>query len=419
MAPQVTILGAGIVGICTALSLAGRGVPTRVIDRSAPGQETSFGNAGVISPWSIIPHAQPGIWRTIPSLMFGHYRPLSVRAKSWPAMLRWGTAFLRNSTEEKVRATSDAMELLCGPSVDLYRQHLHGTGAEDLVTDASYIHAFRDASKASLSSLGYRIRQEKGADIALIDQAELHQMEPSLSPDFKAALMITGQARARNPGRIATVLADKAQQLGVDFLQRKVRAIRRSLSGWEVACEGDVVTSDTLVVAMGAWSAELLQPLGYALPLMAERGYHVEFPDPGIDVGQSVMDVDAACIASSMEGGLRFAGQAEFGPLNAPPDPRRKARLTGFAKSAFPALNTENARFWMGQRPSFPDSIPALGPLGSEPGLFVNFGHSHHGLMMAPKSGELLADLITQTQPNYDLSALSPHRFSRRPAETM
>ena len=411
MPEEVTILGAGIVGICTALSLAERGVAVRVIDRGAPGQETSFGNAGVISPWSITPHAHPGIGRSIPKMMFGKYRSLSVRAATWPKMMRWGMAFLRNATEEKLRASSDAMEILCGPSVDLYRQHLKGTGEEDLIKDSIYVHAFRDGSSASLASLGYTVRQEKGAEMEVIGQDALRRLEPALNPEFEAAVLIKGQARARNPGRIGKVLAEKAQRLGAAFLRREVRALSRSEDGWIIESDDERFQSQTVILAMGAWSGDILKPLGYTLPLITERGYHVEFPDPGLEVSHSVMDADAACIASTMENGLRFAGQAEFASNDAPMDTHRKAHLTHLAKSAFPALETGNARLWMGRRPSFPDSLPVLGPMASERGLFVNFGHSHHGLMMAPKSGELLADMVTHATPNQDLSAFSASRF--------
>ncbi|MEO0773112.1 MAG: FAD-dependent oxidoreductase [Pseudomonadota bacterium] len=411
MPKEVTVLGAGIVGICTALSLLERGVTVRVIDRGPPGQETSFGNAGVISPFSVVPHAHPGIWKEVPKLMLGRYRPLSVRARAWPQMLRWGTAFLRNGSEAKLRAVSDAMEYLCGPSVDLYRQHLKGTGAEDLMTDAMYVQAYRDPVGASLETLGSRVRMEKGAEMEVIGADELRRLEPALSRDFKAAVLIKGQARARNPGRIGQVLADKARRLGAEFLTRKVRALTRGEAGWRIECEGQVFHSDTVVLCMGAWSGDLLRPLGHRLPLITERGYHVQFADPGITLGNSVMDVDAACIASSMEHGVRFAGQAEFAPNNAPVDPRRQAHLTRLAKEAFPELNTQHTRLWMGRRPSFPDSIPVLGALRQEAGLYVNFGHSHHGLMMAPKSGEVLADIVTGTTPNRDLAAFSADRF--------
>ncbi|MEL6775457.1 MAG: FAD-dependent oxidoreductase, partial [Pseudomonadota bacterium] len=213
-AEEVTVLGAGLVGICTALSLLERGVSVRLIDRGEPGQETSFGNAGVISPWSIVPQSMPGLWRSIPGLMLGRDRPLSVRAAAWPRMIPWGLRFLRSGREARVRRIADAMAVLCGPSVDLYRRHLQGTGDDHLVQDACYVHAFRDPDAADLEAFGFRLRREHGAEVYRVGEQELRAMEPALSPDFKAAVVITGQARALSPGAIGRSLAAKVQALG-------------------------------------------------------------------------------------------------------------------------------------------------------------------------------------------------------------
>ncbi|MGZ2259022.1 NAD(P)/FAD-dependent oxidoreductase [Roseobacter sp. A03A-229] len=412
MTRQVTILGAGIVGICTALSLAERGIAARVIDRRAPGQETSFGNAGVISPWSIVPQALPGVWRQIPHLIFGAARPLSVHPKAWLRMIPWGLRFLRQGTEARVRATSDAMELLCSPSIDLYRRHLRGTGAESLITDSFYVHAFRDGRRITIDTLDYAIRREKGADIELIGADELRRLEPALHRDFAGAVLVKGQARARSPGQICDVLSEKARSLGVEFVEDTIERLEPVDDGWTVVCAKRNYTSAKVIVAMGVWSAGLLKPFGLRLPLMAERGYHVQFSDPGLDVVNSILDVDAKVVASGMTDGLRVAGQAEFAPIDAPADQRKQALLEKLARAMFPGLNTEPSSFWMGRRPSFPDSRPALGAVTGKEGLYLNFGHSHYGLMMAPKSGELLADLITNTALNVDLSPFSAHRFS-------
>ncbi len=409
--PPVTVLGAGLVGICTALSLADRGIKVRLLDRGAPGQETSMGNAGIVSPWSCVPQAMPGSLGAIPGLLFGYGRPLSVHWKVAHRMLSWGGRFLRQGTETNVRKTSDAMSYLCGPSIELYERHLRGTGHENLLCDSMYVHAFRDGSRANLSDLEYRIRSEKGANLELIGRDRLADIEPSLSPDFRAAVLIHGQARVRSPGRLGQVLADKAHSMGVDIIQADIRSIRRGDGTWTVECDGRSFEASQVVVALGAWSARVLDWLPLSLPLMAERGYHVEFPSPEIEINNSVMDVDAKVVASSMEGGVRVAGQAEFAPVDAPPNAKKKAQLARIAQNAFPALNTGDASFWMGRRPSFPDSLPVLGEVAGQPGLFVNFGHSHYGVMMAPKSGEVMAGLIAGDRSNADLEPLSPHRF--------
>ncbi len=408
---SVTVLGAGIVGICTALSLLEQGLQVTLIDRGAPGQETSMGNAGVVSPWSVIPQSMPGTWKSLPSLLFGYGRPLSIHPRMLPAMIPWGLKFLRQGRKDRVRATSDAMSHLSAPSVDLYRHHLKGTGAEDLIADSCYVYAFRDAAQARLDALDFTLRAEIGAEIERIEGAELAQVEPALGPDFKAAVLIKGQARLRSPGRLGQVLADKARALGATVKRAAVRRLHKTPEGWHIDCDGETLKAARVVLCMGAWSPALLKPLGLAPPLMVERGYHVQFAAPGITLNNSVMDVDAMVVASSMEGGVRVAGQAEFAPLDAPPSDRRNTQMVEIARKAFPGLNTGAPSFWMGRRPSFPDSLPMLGEAPGQPGLYFNFGHSHYGLLMAPKSGQEIARLVSGRPSNIDLAPYAPSRF--------
>lgn len=408
----VTILGAGIVGICTALSLLQRGVAVTLIDKGEPGQATSMGNAGVVSPWSIIPQSLPGTWKSIPQLMFGGSRPLSIHPRSALRMIPWGVRFLRRGHEQHVRTTAEAMSHLCGPSIELFERHLEGTGHENLIADSMYVHAFRDGSRANLDAIDYRIRSEMGAALELVGKDRLARIEPALSHKFNAAILIKGQARIRSPGRLGTVLADKARRMGATFKRASVQRITRAgPDGWCVQCDDGSLQSGRIILCMGAWSPKLLDGLGISVPLMAERGYHVEFNDPGIEINNSVMDVDAKVVASSMEGGVRVAGQAEFAPVDMPPNKKRQAQLTKVARAMFPDMQTTGASFWMGRRPSFPDSLPALGAVEGHPGLFVNFGHSHYGLMMSPSSGEIIARSVCNESQNLPLDDYSLNRF--------
>ncbi len=412
MAEQVTIIGAGIVGICCALSLQERGIPVRLVDRGEPGQETSFGNAGVVSPWSVIPQAMPGIWKKLPQMLLDPKSALSVRLSFWPKMVPWGLRFLGNSGEKTVREVSDAMELLCRPSIELYRRHLQGTGHENLITDSHYVHAFRHPEQANLNGLDYLIRKEKGGQLERIDGDELNRLEPALSRDFKAAILIKGQARVTSPGRVGAVLADKARSQGAEITRAEVKGLTRvEDGGWNLVTPNQTLHAKHVVLAAGVWSADLLKPLGLSVPLVAERGYHVEFPNPSPSLNNSVMDVDAKVVASSMQDGLRVAGTAEFASIDAPVDPRKQAILTDQAKAMVPDLDTSQGQFWMGRRPSFPDSLPAIGQFNGNSGLYSAFGHSHYGLMMAPKTGELVADLVSGRRLNIDLSPFSLTRF--------
>ncbi|WP_171178985.1 FAD-binding oxidoreductase [Ruegeria sp. HKCCD8929] len=410
--PDVTVLGAGIVGICSALSLAERGLRVRLIDRDAPGQATSYGNAGIISPWSVVPQSMPGLWKKVPGWLLDPLGPVTIKPSYLPRVAFWGLRFLYQGRAGRVGQISDAMDLLNRDCVDLYRQHLDGTGHEDLVRDSYYVHAFRNADAADPEAIDYRMRRERGADMERIGAAELRALEPALTPEFQAAILIKEQARAISPGRIGTVLAEKFLAMGGEILRQSVRGILPAESGgWTYTTEAGTDWTPKLVLAMGVWSAELLKPLGIKVPMQAERGYHVSFRDPGVELNHSIMDMDMKFVASSMEEGLRVAGTAEFAGLDQPINQKRLDGLIKLAKALLPDLQADDIQTWSGQRPSLPDSLPCIGEIEGFPDLIGAFGHSHYGLMMAPKTGRIVADLVANTASNIDLSPFRVRRF--------
>ncbi|MCU9837343.1 FAD-binding oxidoreductase [Ruegeria sp. WL0004] len=409
---EVTVLGAGIVGICTALALTERGIKVTLIDRDEPGQATSFGNAGIISPWSVVPQSMPGIWKKVPGWLLDPLGPVTVRPSYLPRLAPWGLRFLWQGREQKVRQISPAMDLLNRDCIALFRRHLAGTGHEDLIRDSYYVHAYRDPDAARLDTLDAELRQAIGADLQRISADDLLALEPALSPEFRAAILIKGQARALSPGRVGKVLAEKLQRMGGEIRRATVQAILPlEGGGWSVGTDQGEMTVPRLVLAMGVWSAELLRPLGIRIPLEAERGYHVCFTRPGITLNHSVMDADMKFVASTMEDGLRVAGTAEFAGLDAPVNEKRLKGLVELAKRLSPDLNSTDYTTWSGQRPSLPDSLPCIGEIEGFPGLIAAFGHSHYGLMMAPKTGELVADIATGRKANTDLSPFRVLRF--------
>lgn len=408
---DVTVIGGGIVGICSALSLQESGLRVRLIDKGNPGQATSFGNAGVISPWSILPHSMPGFWKNIPKLMLTRWRPLSVRAGAWPNIIPWGLNFLSKGTEENTRAIADAMSLLCFPSIDLYRKYLKNTGHENLVKDSSYLQLVTKTNESLLKDLGTQIRISKGANIEIIKGLDLRSFEPSISSEFEAGIVIYNTARTLSPGRLCTVLVNKLKAQGANLIKDNILKIHRNGETWFLKGKKKEYQTKFVVISAGAWSKELLSSIKIDVPLITERGYHVHCSKPGIEILNSVVYPEGGVIASSMEGGVRVAGQAEFGSIDEAPDLKREKTLIKIAQKMFPDINLNKTNFWMGRRPSFPDSIPVIGSVPNQPGLYVNFGHSHHGLMMAPKSGEILTNIIMQKPINEDINLLNIKRF--------
>lgn len=408
---DVTIIGAGAIGIASALSLLENGLTVELIDRDPPASGASHGNAGVVSPWNCVPQSMPGIWKSVPRWLIDPEGPLSVKWSHLPQFLPWAWRFLRVGKPDRLARISDAMSALTRSNVDLYRHHLNGTGREDLIRDSYYVHVFRDAAAIDLNQFGWRLRSDRGAPLHVVRGEELWELEPALSRDYKAAVVITEQARSLDPGAVGKALADKAQSMGAVLHRRTVQSITPSSdSGWTIATEEGEMHARSLVIAAGAWSARLLKPLGVRVPLEAERGYHLVLRDPGVTVNNSIMDTERKFVASLMHAGVRCAGTAEFAGLDAPPDYRRARVLAGHAKSLFPDINTNDTEEWMGVRPSLPDSLPCIGPIPGFENLYAAFGHCHHGFGMAPQTGRLVAHIVRGIEPNVDIT---PYRIDR------
>ncbi len=409
---SVTIIGAGIIGLCTALALQQRGFQVRLLDRALPGQGASYGNAGVISPWSNVPQAMPGVWRMLPQWVLDPLGPVSVKLSYLHKLMPWALKFLAASQTGKVQNISDAMHQLVENNIADYRELLQGD-PQQLLRDSSYVHVFRDKNSASLNTLSTELRRKWGAQLELVDAATLQDIEPALSHVYEAALIIKEQARTVAPGEIGYALAERIQHQGGSIIGCQVRAITPLTDGeWRVEMDGASERCSTLVLSAGAWSAELLKPLNIHIPMVSERGYHQHFDEPGIELNNSVMDTDHLFVASSMHTGIRLAGTAEFAGLNDAPNYKRAKIMSQLGKSMFPDLNTCLAEDWMGVRPSLPDSLPCLGAVPEMPGLHLAFGHSHYGMGMAPKSGELVARQIAGETLDINLKPYSHTRFN-------
>ncbi|WP_282605234.1 FAD-binding oxidoreductase [Pelagibius sp. Alg239-R121] len=406
------VIGAGIVGLCTAISLQERGIPVTLIDPEPPAEAASYGNAGVLSTWSCVPQSMPGVWKSVPKWLLDPDGPAKIRWTHLPSLLPWIIAFLRAGRIERIPAIADAMLALNQPTIELYRRHLQGTGKEHLVRDSNYVFVYRDPAKANLDALEWRIRDERGTPLERIENGALRDLEPDISEDYRAAILVKGQGRATDPGAIGKALAEKITRQGGQFLRGKVRRLIPQDNGcFHVEADNRSLAAAKVVLAAGPWSATLLKPLGFRLPLEAERGYHMIFADPDVALNNSVMVTDSKFVASSMDMGLRCAGTAEFAKLDAPPDYRRAEVFKRQAKRLLPKLNTETTDVWMGQRPSFPDSLPALGPLPGLENLTMAFGHGHLGMTAAPMTGRIAAALVAGEPPNLDLTPYSLERF--------
>lgn len=413
-ASDVTVLGAGIIGVCSALHLQEKGLNVTLIDRLEPGEATSYGNAGVISPWSCVPQSMPGLWKSVPKWMLDPQGPVRARLSILPRLLPWSLEFFRNAQMDRLQAIADTMAVLVSDNAIAYKALLQGTGQEDLVRDSWNVSVFRGQGTPNLDDLAWKLRIDRGAPVEVVDRGALKEIEPDLSDEYHSAVVFKDQARAHNPSKICKALAEKAVNNGARFVKGDVQDVRPTGSGgFDLIVDGRLMPVNKLVLCGGIWSDKLLRNLGIKLPLMAERGYHLEFQDPGVSLNNSLLDVSQKFIVSSMEGGIRSAGTAEFAHVDAPPDYRRADMLEPLTKRMLPGLNTSKPKRWMGARPSFPDNLPVIDRMPGFENLFGAFGHSHYGLGMAPGTGRLLAQIVTDTRPNAGLEGVRVARFLR------
>jgi D-amino-acid dehydrogenase len=237
-------------------------------------------------------------------------------------------------------------------------------------------------------------------------------MQPALSPDVAGAIFIPGAAHCVNPLGLSQALARHFVERGGRLLQERVIGMRLGQDGpTHVVTDGTRYPADAVVIAAGAFSRELIRELRMDLPLDTERGYHVQLPDPGVEVRLPMLFPARGFAVTPMAGGLRCAGTVELGGLHAAPNYARADVILQQAKKLLPGLKDRGAERWMGHRPSMPDSLPVISASPRYRNLYFAFGHGHLGLTLGAVTGRLIADMAAGRSPAIDATPFRADRF--------
>jgi D-amino-acid dehydrogenase len=409
---HAVVVGAGIVGAATALNLQRRGFDVTIVDAQPPGEGASSGNAGITARCAIVPVPVPGILRKFPGLLLDPLGPLSVDFLHVARNAKWFIDYLRHGSVSEVERIAAELFKLTDGSIDEHMALARDTGGAPWVTERDYLYIYPRRSDFEAETFSWNIRRKHGIEYNEVGEAELRALEPDLAPGFTFAIRLPQHGFALDPARLLKGLVETFQQRGGRLVQAKAHQIETGAEGARALnTEAGRIPFDRLVIAAGAWSATLAGQLGVRVPLMSERGYHVQFRDPGIRQNHPLMVTSGKYVATPMADGLRLAGIVEFKPMNAPPDPKLSDRLKRHARLLFPSANLEQAETWMGHRPSLPDSLPVIGAVPGHPNVFLAFGHQHIGLSTGPRTGRLVAQLVAGEQVNEDLSAFRADRF--------
>ncbi len=409
---HVAVIGAGIVGVATALRLNREGWQVTLLDKGGPGEGTSFGNASVIAPDAVVPVASPGLLRELPRLLTDPLGPLAIRWQYLPRLTPWLLRFLAAGRPERVEEISRALAALLGPSLDAHYELVDWLGQRDMIRKRGWLSVAESPRVWAAYQAKLALQRKLEVDCVVLTASELRQYEPSLKPIFTAGVYYPNFAHVVDNFRYVRVLAEAATQRGVVFRQTAVKGF--DLAGGRVTAlrlEDGKLDCDAAVVAAGAWSKPLAQQLGARVPLDTERGYHVTLPKPGLDLRLPVSSIDCGFVATPLESGLRLAGTDELGGLDLPPNWKRSEVLLTNARRFFQGLRSEDSRQWMGFRPSMPDSLPVIDRAPRARNAILAFGHGHIGLTLGPRTADLVADLLAERQSDIPLEPYSATRF--------
>jgi D-amino-acid dehydrogenase len=409
----IAIIGAGIVGVSTAIWLQRDGHKVILIDREGPAAGASHGNGGVLASCSIIPVAVPGLLRKAPGMLFSPDQPLFMKWSYLPKLMPWLVSFLKTTNETAVRRRAAALAPIIGDSLADHQALAAGTGAEKWIEPSDYLFLYRDRAHYDSDALGWSVRKEHGFAWEILEGEAFRAYDPIFAQTIGLAARVGDHGRIRDPGAYVKALAAHAEAQGAKFIRAEVTDfVRENGQVTGVRAGGETIACDAVALCTGAWSKVLAAKLGLNAPLESERGYHLELWEPSVMPRAPVMVASGKFVATPMEGRLRLAGVVEFGGLDAPPSRAPFDLLERNIRAAIPGLTWKKTVEWMGHRPSMADSIPVIGEVPNLAGAFVAFGHDHVGLTGGPRTGRIVAQLMSKTTPNIDLSPYSPARFS-------
>ena len=408
---NVVVIGAGIVGVSAAIWLARAGASVTLLDRNGPGTGTSYGNAGVLAACSVVPVTTPGLVAKGPKLLLDPNFPLFLRWGYLPKLAPWLVRYLGHANDSDTRRIAAGLSPIVGDTVEQHHALADGTDAAQWVVDSDYVFAYADRAAFEADRYVWALRKEAGFEPELIEGEAVRDYDPAFGPSIGLLARMTDHGFVRDPGGYVQSLARVFEGEGGRVKRAEVRDIRLSdgrVTGVET--EAGLEECDTAVLTTGVWSKPLARKLGVSVPLETERGYHIVFKDPSIRLRAPAMVATGKFVATSMEDGLRCAGIVEFGGLEAGPSDAPLALLKKQAAETFPTLEYDGVEDWLGHRPAPADSLPLIGEIGHT-GVIAGFGHHHIGLTGGPKTGRLIADLITEKGTNLDLAPYNPGRF--------
>ncbi|WP_380691479.1 NAD(P)/FAD-dependent oxidoreductase [Salinisphaera aquimarina] len=410
---ETIVLGAGMVGVSIAHHLAERGQSVVLVDRRPPGQETSFGNAGLIQREAVQPHPFPrdlaSMWRVLPNNRIDiRYRAGAMFTAAEPLLGYW-----RNSAPDRLaRIVPEYASLI----MHCTTEHAHMIDAADahaLIRKDGWLDVFRTPSVfEEQQARAADIHRRFGVEYQILDSQALARTEPGLSTDLIGAIHWTNSWSVTDPGALVQAYARSFEQLGGQLLQADATDLENTATGWRLSTDQGPLEAKNVVLATGPWSNRWLEPLGYQVPLFHMRGYHMHYaPAADATLHHAFLDHEKGYLLSPKRAGLRLTTGAELNTLDAAPRSGQLDAAEAQARAVFPFGARVDPEPWKGARPCVADMKPIIGPAPRHDNLWFAFGHGHQGFTLGPVTGRLVGQMMAGETPTVDMQPFRVDRF--------
>jgi D-amino-acid dehydrogenase len=413
---DVLVLGAGMVGVSAALHLQRRGRDVILVERHEfAGEETSYGNAGIIECASVFPYMFPRDLSAIVRYAMNRAPEVRYRPADLPAFLPWLLRYFLASAPDRALRGAMAVLPLIQRSLIEHELLMSEANVPELLQRSGWIKLFRSESTLARAVREFERARQYGVEGKLLDREAIAQSEPNLTGEFAGAIHLPAPGFVPDPGGLVKAYADLFKRKGGRFLNADAATLEQMSGGWRVVGKdgnGNAALAREAVVTLGPWSDLVFRPLGYSIPLSIKRGYHLHLAPRGNAVlHHPVLDADQGFVLAPMSRGIRLTTGVEFANREAPATPVQVERALPRAHALFPLGEAVDAKPWKGARPCLPDMLPVIGKAPRHAGLWFDFGHQHHGLTLGPVTGRLLAEMMTGEAPFADPTPFAAERF--------
>jgi D-amino-acid dehydrogenase len=410
---DILVLGAGMVGVGAALHLQQRGRDVILVDRhELAGEETSFGNAGLIECASVFPYMFPRDARRLLQYALNRAPEVRYRWQDLPAFLPWLARYYLASSPVRALHSAMAEMPLIRRSLIEHEALIAEARVPELLRRTGWLKLFRSEQTLSHAADDLERARSYGVEGEVLDGAAIAAREPHLTGAFAGGVYVPAPGFVPDPGGLAKAYAALLARKGGRCLVGDARTLEQVTGGWRISGPRGAMIAREVVVALGPWSDLVFRPLGYSIPLNVKRGYHLHLAPRGNAVlHHPVLDADLGYLLAPMNRGIRLTTGVEFARRDVPPTPVQLERALPRARALFPLAEAVDAKPWMGARPCLPDMLPVIGKAPRHAGLWFDFGHQHHGLTLGPATGRLLAEMMTGETPFADPTPYAIERF--------